>query len=291
MDKYVFKRPIPQGFDAAETSRPLRLRQDNEGSSSRPPTVPNVFRPQPPPIPADIDIDELPYDPADRKRIPQYSRNPQKQDDIRRIYLTRGPYRQQPGFKYPQKIIAGAPRRFNPDWFKEYHGWLEYSEKLDRVFCLCCYLFRDCVDGQGGNDAFVVKGWSSWNKKVRLDSHVGDVNSFHNVAVKRCDALMNQDQSIRVALQKQTDITKKQNRIRRNTSVESARYLVHQGLAFRGNDESEKSKNKGNFKELLQTLANQNEEVRKVLRNAPKNCTWTCPDIQKEIVSYYAKVH
>ena len=77
-----------------------------------------------------------------------------------------------------------------------------------------------------------------------------------------------------------------------NTSVESARYLVHQGLAFRGNDESEESKNMGNFKELLKTLANQNEEVRKViLRNAPKNCQWTSPDIQKEIVSYYAKVH
>ena len=45
--------------------------------------------------------------------------------------------------------------------------------------------------------AFVVDGWSGWNNKRRLDVHVGDVNSFHNVAVKRCDALMNQDQSIR----------------------------------------------------------------------------------------------
>jgi hypothetical protein len=180
MDKFVLKRTAPQGFDAAESSRPLRdlrplrLRQDNLGSSSRPPT-PTVSRPPMPPVPADINIDDLPYDPADRKRISQYSCNPQKQDDIRRMYLTRGPYKQQPGFKYPQKLIAGAPRRFNPDWFKEYHGWLEYSEKLDRVFCLCCYLFRDCVDDQGGNDAFVVDGWSSWNKKSRLDNHVGEV--------------------------------------------------------------------------------------------------------------------
>ena len=29
MDKFVLKRTAPQGFDAAETSRPLRLRQDN----------------------------------------------------------------------------------------------------------------------------------------------------------------------------------------------------------------------------------------------------------------------
>lgn len=103
---------------------------------------------------------------------------------------------------------------------------------------------------------------------------------------------MNQDQSIKVALNKQTDMTKKQNRIRLNTSVESVRYLLHQGLAFRGNDESEESKNKGNFLELVQTLANQNEDVRKVvLQNAPKNCKWVCPDIQKEIVSYFAKVN
>ena len=288
MDIYVLKRVAPQSFDSAESSRPLRLRQEQD-NASRPPR-PSAPRPPTPPVPEEINLDDLPYDPADRKRIPQYSRNPQKQDDIRRMYLTRGPYRQQPGYKYPQKLIAGAPRRFNPNWFKEYHGWLEYSEKLDRAFCLCCYLFRDCIDGQGGNDAFVVDGWSSWNKKKRLEIHVGEVNSFHNVAVKRCDALMNQDHSIRAALHKQTDMTKRKNRIRLNTSVESARYLVHQGLAFRGNDESEESKNKGNFKELIRTLANQYEEVRKVINNAPQNCKWTCPDIQKEIVSYYAKV-
>ena len=121
---------------------------------------------------------------------------------------------------------------------------------------------------------------------------MGEVNSYHNVAAKRCDALMNQDQSIKVALNKQTDITKRQNHIQLNTSVESVRYLLHQGLAFRGNDESEESKNKGNFRELVQTLANQNEDVRKVLlQNAPQNCKWVCPDIQKELVRYFAKVN
>jgi hypothetical protein len=88
MEKFVVKRPAPQGFDAAEIY--------GETTST---TRVCGFR-----LPVlDINIDELPYDPADRKRIPHYSRNPHKQDDIRRIYLTRGPYRQQPGFKYPQK--------------------------------------------------------------------------------------------------------------------------------------------------------------------------------------------
>jgi hypothetical protein len=37
------------------------------------------------------------------------------------------------------------------------YDWLEYSEKVDKAFCLYCYLFRDCIEGQGGNDAFVTK--------------------------------------------------------------------------------------------------------------------------------------
>jgi hypothetical protein len=119
----------------------------------------------------------------------------------------------------------------------------------------------------------------------------GKVNSFHNVAVKRCDALMNQDQSIQVALSKQTDLTKKKNRIRLNASIDSVRYLLSQGLAFRGHDESKESKNKGNFRELVKTLANQNDDIKKVvLENAPENLQWICGDIQKELISYFAKV-
>jgi hypothetical protein len=119
----------------------------------------------------------------------------------------------------------------------------------------------------------------------------GKVNSFHNVAVKRCDALMNQDQSIQVALSKQTDLTKKKNRIRLNASIDSVRYLLSQGLAFRGHDESKESKNKGNFWELVKTLANQNDDIKKVvLENAPENLQWICGDIQKELINYFAKV-
>jgi hypothetical protein len=272
MDRYVVRRRI----------------SDDDVGTSRQPT--NSSNPSTNSAPREINLDELPYDPADRKRIPEYTKNPRKQDEIRRMYLTRGPYRPPPGFKYPQKLIADAPRRFNPEWFNEYGRWLEYSEKMDKAFCLCCYLFRDCIVGEAGNDAFVVDGWSCWNKKKRLDTHVGLVNSFHNVAVKRCDALMNQDQSIQVVLNRQSDFTKKENRVRLSTSIASVRYLLKQGLAFRGHDESKESKNRGNFRELVDTLADQDDVTRKAIKNAPENCQWVCPDIQKEIASIYAKV-
>ena len=284
MERYFQKRNRSLDDDAADTSisrPPLRLKQSHVAAT----IIPH-------PTQREIDLDELPYDPADRKRISEYTRNPKKQDEIRRRYLTRGPYRPPPNFDYPYRDIGSDRRRFNPEWFKEYGGWLEYSDKVHKAFCLCCYLFRDCNEGQAGNDAFAIKGWNSWNKKCRLDTHVGkdNVNSFHNVAVKQCDALMNQDQSIQVALDRQTDFTKKQNRIRLNTSIDSVRYLLCQGLAFRGHDESKESKNKGNFRELVSTLADRNEVVRNSIRNAPENCQWICGDIQKEITSYFAKV-
>jgi hypothetical protein len=147
MDRYVVRRKI----------------SDDDVGTSRQPT--NSSNPSTNSVPREINLDELPYDPADRKRIPEYTKNPRKQDEIRRMYLTREPYRPPPGFKYPQKLIADVPQRFNPEWFNEYGRWLEYSEKVDKAFCLCSYLFRDCIVGQDGNDAFVVDGWSCWNKK------------------------------------------------------------------------------------------------------------------------------
>lgn len=67
---------------------------------------------------------------------------------------------------------------------------------MHEAFCLYCYLFRDYNEGQAESDAFVISD-NGWNKKGRLDTHLSksNGNSFHNLAIKRCDALMNQDQS------------------------------------------------------------------------------------------------
>ena len=60
-------------------------------------------------------------------------------------------------------------------------------------------------------------------------------------------------------------------------------------MAFRGHCESEESINKGNFIELLQFLADHNEEVSKVvLKNAPGNLQLTSPIIQYDIINVIA---
>ena len=182
MERYFSKkrsRSSDPDNDAGTSRSPVRCKQtaSNVAASSLP--KPSIHK--------EINLDELPYDPADRKRISEYTRNPKKQDEIRRRYLTRGPYRPPSTFVYPHRDIGDTQRRFNPDWFKDYGRWLEYSDKVHKAFCLCCYLFRDNNEGQAGSDAFGINGWNGWNKKSRLDTHEGkgNVNSFHNVAVKR----------------------------------------------------------------------------------------------------------
>lgn len=72
-------------------------------------------------------------------------------------------------------------------------------------------------------------------------------------------------------------------------SLKCLRFLLRQGLAFRGHDESENSLNKGTFLELLHWLAGNFEEVDKVvLNNAPHNCKMIHHDIQHELIKYCA---
>lgn len=70
-----------------------------------------------------------------------------------------------------------------------------------------------------------------------------------------------------------------------NASVDCIRFLLRQGLAFRGHDESKDSSNQGNFLELLKFLADHNEEIKVTLDRGPHHLKMIAPDIQKDIVS------
>ena len=269
-------------------SPPPTSNDSGEGPSSNRRACPS--RPSPLLVfPREVNSDDIPYDPADRKRISEYVGS-KLQDEVRRKYLIRGPYRPPTGFKFPQRMIGGSLRRFSKRWFAKYDR-IEYSVKKDAAFCLYCYLFRDSIEGQGGNDAFVKTSFNGWNKECRLDEHVGkSPNSFHKCAVKRCDNLLKHNQSVVVALDKQSKVTQEEYLIRLNNSILAVRYLLHQGLAFRGHDESEESTNKGNFKELSILLAEQNEKVKKVVLNAPGNNKMIAPEIQRDIAECFSQV-
>ncbi|CAI0422394.1 unnamed protein product [Linum tenue] len=104
------------------------------------------------------------------------------------------------------------------------------------------------------------------------------------------DALLNQKQHIGKVIGKQSSAEVKKNRLRVKASIDSARWLALQGVAFRGHDETPHSKNRGNFIELIEIFSSYNQEVKStVLGNAPKNAKYTSPDIQKQILHVLAK--
>ncbi|XP_026422472.1 zinc finger MYM-type protein 1-like [Papaver somniferum] len=172
--------------------------------------------------------------------------HPNVRNQVRRAYLQNGPC-QPKNHKFPN---SRKGRKFNHSWFKAHEYWLEYSISKDRVYCLCCYLFKS-----SGANNFADEGFCTWSKKSRLQVHVGDINSAHNEARKACEDLLDE-----------------------------------KGLAFRGNDEGDDSANRGNFLEILAWLGNINVEDLQpyIMENAPKNLKLTSPDVQKDITSAFS---
>ncbi|XP_022865451.1 zinc finger MYM-type protein 1-like [Olea europaea var. sylvestris] len=179
--------------------------------------------------------------------------------------------------------MANKDRRFCVSWYNEHPSWLEYSIEKDAVFCFYCYLFSS----SGGS--FVNGGFSNWKRKEIIRKHVGASNSAHNHARVLYESFKNQEQSIQSCLFKQSLQTRTEYRIRLNASIDCVRFLLRQGLAFRGHDESDDSNNQGNFLELLHWLCDHNTEIKAVaLTNAPENLKLTSPRVQKDIVSAIA---
>ncbi|XP_039120125.1 zinc finger MYM-type protein 1-like [Dioscorea cayenensis subsp. rotundata] len=74
-------------------------------------------------------------------------------------------------------------------------------------------------------------------------------------------------------------------RVRLTAVLDIVRFLLRQGLSFRGHDESSSSKNKGNFLELLYWYGARVDKIAKTLKaNAPGNNQMTAPKIQKDLV-------
>ncbi|PIA65225.1 hypothetical protein AQUCO_00100600v1 [Aquilegia coerulea] len=120
---------------------------------------------------------------------------------------------------------------------------------------------------------------------------LGDHNSGHNRACLKSENLMKQEQHIETILVKQSDQELIDYQICLTVSLDCIRFLSHQGLAFRGHDESENSKNRGNFLELFKFLASHDEKVDSVsLKNVPQNNLLTSSDIKKDLVNSYEQM-
>nr|GEY63885.1 hypothetical protein [Tanacetum cinerariifolium] len=149
---------------------------------------------------------------------------------------------------------------------------------------------RDNVEKQGGIDAFGINGFDSWHKKAYLYSHVGNFDSYHKRAFQKCENILKENQSIGDAFNKKSEIEKARYIIRLNATNSCVKLCLKTENLMRGHDESETSLSKGIFLEVYHFLRDHNEAIRTVtIENAPKNCTLTSPQIQKDVIDCFPK--
>ncbi|XP_042067316.1 zinc finger MYM-type protein 1-like [Salvia splendens] len=230
----------------------------------------------------DINESEIKADPDLRKPIAEYGVN--IWDRIRREYVAKGPC--QPKDNIFQKTRQGKDNRsFRDAWYKDY-DWLEYSEAKHAAYCFYCFLFKRGYVAPG-DEAFTSCGFSNWKKILeKFKAHVGDKSSAHNKARIEYENFVNQRQSVAYVVSRGMTTKEKEYRIRLTATVDVVRFLLIQGLPFRGHDESSTSLNKCNFLELLEWYGLRNDEVGKViLKNAPGNNQMTSPSVQKDMAN------
>lgn len=218
----------------------------------------------------EFDSVDIIADPGQRISIEEYEAN--IRDEVRRAYVLKGPC-QPKGHNFPKKKFGNQNRSFQRVWFNDY-VWLEYSVSKDAAFCFWCYLFKPPKPkSQGGREVFTRMGFNNWkNARISFGEHVGDVDSDHNYATRKYQVYKNQRQSVEHIFSQHSSDMEVAYRTRLTAILDVARFLLRQGLAFRGHDESSSSRNKGNFLELLQWYCERDERIAKTLNaNAPGN--------------------
>jgi hypothetical protein len=130
-------------------------------------------------------------------------------------------------------------------------------------------------------ESFTTNGFVNWKDGPKLfDDHV--VSIAHNKARKDYETYKNQRQSVTHVVAKATKKEEEKYRGRLLIILGVVKFLLLQAHAFRGHDESAKSKNKELFLEMLEWYKKRNEKVARLLDSAGKNCTMTSPEIQKD---------
>jgi hypothetical protein len=214
-------------------------------------------------------------------RIPIERFHPNIRGDVKKAYLLKGPTRPH-GHNFPRNHDN---RSFSKIWFKK-NDWLEYSVEKDAAFCFYCFLFKqEPLDEKFGHDVFIKVGFRTWkNAYHAFPLHVGGPTSCHNRARTACDDFRNERASINHRVERHDINTEARYETRLTSSLLIARFLISQGLAFRGHNESPSSLNKGNFLEMLEWFKNRNSEVKAAFEEfCPQNAKMTSHIIQKDL--------
>ncbi|KAG2630344.1 hypothetical protein PVAP13_3KG475101 [Panicum virgatum] len=268
-DFRMSKRTLQSYFSSSSASTPHTNESTSEPKKSR----------------VELSHSDLIGDPGKRKPIDDYQ--PEIRDQVKRAYALNGPT-QPRDIIFPRKWMSGEFRSFQKTWFDEF-DWLEYSEYKGAAYCLYCYLFFNSSKPEKfGSSVFAHQGYVNWKKaKDTFNKH--NVCKTHVEARQKCEDFMNQRTNVGRKLVQVGKEEEKRYEIRLTTSLDVARFLIMQGDAFRGHDESSTSLNKGTFREMVDWYKDKVEIVKTAYEKGYKNCQMLSPYVQKDLTKACAE--
>ena len=177
-------------------------------------------------------------------------------------------------------------RSFNPDWYTSY-SWLEYSVQKDATFCFACRHFSmgDCSRAE---ETFTKSGCRDWKHATGK----GGILQKHAKCSTHLYAMCAWQVYI-VHKENGTSIANSLNLLRNEqirhyhvTITEVILLCACLEIGLQGHDESSKSLNKGNFREMFQSIvADHDIIIKERLENGPQNATYLSPEIQNLLLN------
>ena len=156
-------------------------------------------------------------------------------------------------------------RSFQTDWY-ERKDWLCGCAIKNRLFCFPCLLFST------GDNVWTHGGFGdlknlprSLDKHERSAAHIQHQISLKTFGTSRIDLALDEQRRLNIS---HHNAKVKENREILKDFIRATCFLGKQELAFRGNDESAKSTNRGNYVELVHSYAEKDERLERHLETA-----------------------
>lgn len=173
-------------------------------------------------------------------------------------------------------------RKFQSQWYEQYE-WLTASVTTGMMHCYVCLLFG----GEGDNKEWSETGiacMKNFHRRARKHQiskkHILNWERYHLLGQLRIEHALSE--AARLSSLKHNEMVSR-NRRYLGRLIQVICFLGKQELAFRGHDESDQSENKGNYLEILDMLAQEEQFVREKLESI-SGFKGTSSEIQNELI-------
>ena len=149
-------------------------------------------------------------------------------------------------------------RSFHKKWYTR-KEWLCGCALRNRLFCYPCLLFSTSDNVWTKTGFCDLKNLPrSLSKYEKSNIHIQSQISFKTFGTSRINLALNEQQRLNISLH---NSKVKENREILKVLINGTCYLANQELAFRGNDKSATSFNRGNYVELIYAFAENHERI------------------------------